>query len=75
MQTVVGAGLKYKTDFCMFGGEGLGGSGRVMREGLGEKFEECMRNSSRNMIRLLAWYEKKIVVVKVKMWKCVKCGK
>ncbi len=28
-----------------------------------------------NIIRLLSWYEKRIVKVQLKMWKCVKCGK
>jgi hypothetical protein len=60
MQTIVSFGLKYKTDFGGFGGEGYGISETLMA------FDEVVPSSNRaelyskvmrdNVLRLLRWF-------------------
>ena len=61
-----------------YGGEGLTlqHSLLLIREYLGEGGWNLINDAmTLNPLKLLCWFEKKVVVQEVKMWTCVKCGK
>lgn len=74
-QTILSSGIKYKTDLTPYGGEGLllHDSLNYLKQITGEQLLTSALNE--NILKLLCWFVKRVVVQEVRMWACVKCGK